>query len=73
MDAIEQLKVDLREGRIDAHRLVELMVTLQRKLQTAEQRIAELEKQLGGSTTPKVDEPFSMRAEEKRQEARGKT
>ena len=73
MDAIEQLKEDLREGRIDAHRLVELMVSLQRKLQTAEQRIAELEKQLGGSTTPKVDEPFSMRAEEKRQEARGKT
>jgi hypothetical protein len=73
MDAIEQLKEDVREGRIDAQRLVELMVTLQRKLQTAEQRIAELEKQLGGSNTPKVNEPFSMRAEEKRQEARGKT
>ena len=73
MDAIEQLKVDLREGRIDANRLVELMVTLQRKLQAADERIAELEKQIAGSTTPKVNEPFSMRAEEKRQEARGKT
>lgn len=80
MDAIEQLKEDLRQGRIDPPRLVDLMVTLQReleaakrKLQTAEQRIAELEKQLGGSPTAKVDEPFSMRAEEKRQEARGKT
>jgi hypothetical protein len=73
MDAIEQLKEDLRVGRIDAQRLVELMVALQRKLQTAEQRIAELEKQLAGSTTTKVAEPFSMRAEEKRQEARGKT
>jgi transposase len=73
MDAIEQLKKDLGEGRIDAHRLVELLVSLQRKLQTAEQRIAELEKQLAGSTTPKVNEPFSMRAEEKRQEARGQT
>jgi hypothetical protein len=72
MEAIEQLTEDLREGRIDAHRLVELMVALQRKLQTAEQRIAELEKQLAGSTTTKVNEPFSMRAEEKRQEARGK-
>ncbi len=73
MGAIEQLKEDLRQGRIDANRLVELMVTLQRELQAAKQRIAELEKQLGGSTTRKVNEPFSMRAEEKRQEARGKT
>jgi transposase len=73
MDAIEQLKEDLRQGRIDANRLVELMVTLQRELQAAKQRIADLEQQLGGSTTAKVNEPFSMRAEEKRQEARGKT
>jgi transposase len=73
MDAVEQLKEDLRKGRVDAHRLVEVMVSLQRKLQTAEQRIAELEKQLAGSSPTKVDEPFSMRAEEKRQEARGKT
>jgi transposase len=73
MDAIEQLKQDLRQGRIDAQRLIDLMVTLQRKLQVAEQRIAELEKQLGGSATAKVNEPFSLRAEEKRQEARGKT
>lgn len=73
MDAIEQLKEELRQGRIDPHRLVELMVSLQRELQAAKQRIAELEKQLGGSPTAKIDEPFSMRAEEKRQEARGKT
>jgi transposase len=34
---------------------------------------AELKKQLSGSATPaKVDEPFSVRAEEQRQEARGK-
>jgi transposase len=72
MDAVEQLKEDLRAGRIDVDRLIELMVTLQRKLQAAEQRIAELEKQRAGSPTPKVEEPFSLRAEEKRQEARGK-
>jgi transposase len=70
MDAIEQLKEDLREGRIDAHRLVDVIVTLQRELQSARQRIADLEKQLGGSPPPKVDEPFSLRAEAKRQEAR---
>lgn len=73
MDTVEQLKEDLRTGRIDVQRLVDLMVSLQRKLQAAEQRIAELEKQLAGSATAKVDEPFSMRAEEKRQQARGKT
>jgi transposase len=80
MDAMEQLKEDLRTGRIDANRLVDLLATLQRELQAAKQRnseleqqIAELKKQLAAISGPaKVDEPFSMRAEEKRQEARGK-
>jgi len=72
MDVAEQLKDDLREGRLDPERLVDLIVSLQRQLQASMQRIAELEKQLAGTTTAKVDEPFSLRAEEKRQEARGK-
>src|ERR1700730_5637070 len=72
MDASEQLKEDLREGRIDANRLGDLICALQRQRQAPKQRIAELEKQLPGSTATKVDEPFSLRAEEKRQEARGK-
>ena len=72
MDAIEQLKQDVREGRISVDRLVELIVLLQRQLQEAKQRIEELEKKLGGSPTAKTDEPYSMRAEEQRQEARGK-
>jgi hypothetical protein len=53
-------------------RLVDLIVTVQQQLQAAQQRIAELEKQLGGTTAAKVDEPFSLRAEEKRQEKRQK-
>src|SRR4051794_6080217 len=62
MDAIEQLKDDLRAGRIDANRLVDLLGTLQRQLQAANQRIAELEKQLGSpSGSAKVAEPFSLR------------
>ena len=40
------------------------------ELRTAKQRIEELEKKLGGSTT-KLDEAYSMREEEKRQEDRG--
>src|SRR5271154_3752704 len=72
MDAIETLKQDVQEGRIGVERLVDLVVSLQRQLQAANRRIEELEKKLGGSPTPKLDEPFSMRAEEQRQEARGK-
>jgi transposase len=84
MDA-KQLKLDVCQGRVDADRLVDLVVGLQRQLEStkqqlesasqelhaAKQRIEELEKQLGGRTaaaTTKVDEPFSLRAEEKRQQ-----
>jgi transposase len=79
MDAIESLKQDVQEGRISAERLVDLVVATQQQLQATQQqlqaahkRIEELEKKLGGSGTTKVDEPFSMRAEERRQTARGK-
>jgi transposase len=72
MDAMEQLKEDVRQGRIDANRLLDLLVISQRELQAAKQRIADLEKQAAGATTAKVDEPFFMKAEEKRQEARGR-
>lgn len=78
MDALEQLKEDLRQGRIDPERLIDLLVALQRQLEAARQRIAELERRLGGPGSPpgsppgpsasaKIDQPFSVRAEEKRQ------
>jgi hypothetical protein len=80
MDPIEQLKNDVLSGQIDPNRLVDLIVTVQRELQAAQQRITELEqrnaeleqKLAATSGTAKLDEPFSMRAEEKRQQARGK-
>jgi transposase len=85
MDAIETLRRDVQEGRISADRLVDLIVALQRQvqatqqqlqatqqqLQAAKQRIDELEKKLGGAATAKLAEPFSVRSEEQRQEARG--
>jgi transposase len=71
MDASEQLKQQVREGRLDVDRLVDLVVTLQRQLQSALQRIAELEQQLRGSAPAKLEQPFSLRAEEQRQQARG--
>jgi transposase len=70
MDAADQLKRDLSEGRIGVERVVELIGALQRQLQAAHERIAELEKQNGGTANAKVAEPYSMRAEEKRQQAR---
>jgi transposase len=75
MDLIEQLKQDLREGRIHIDRLIDVIATLQRQLDAAKQRIAELEKNAGGPTPPvtaKVETPFSLREEEKRQKKRGK-
>ena len=73
MDAIDQLKEDVRQGRVDVDRLIDVIVSQQRQLEAARQRIEELEKKLGGpgaATPAKVDEPFSMRAEEKRQQER---
>src|SRR5947207_15955474 len=76
MGDLDRLKQDVQEGRIDSDRLVDLIVTRHRQLQAAHQRIDEqiqrieaLEKQLGGAATTKVDEPFSVRAEEQRQQA----
>jgi transposase len=71
VDAIERIKDDLRKGRIDPERLVEVLEALQRALDAAKRRIAELEKSLGATAATKVAEPFSLRAEERRQEARG--
>lgn len=75
MDAINQLKEDVRQGRVDVDRLIDVIVSLQRQLEAARQRIEELEKKPGGPGAPtpaKVDQPFSMRAEEKRQRDRNK-
>jgi hypothetical protein len=69
---VEQLREDVRAGRIDADRLIDLVGSLQRQLQETKQLIAELERKLGGGATVKLDESFSVREEEKRQEKRGK-
>lgn len=80
MDAIETLRQEVQQGRIGLDRLVDLIASQQRQLlatqqqlQSAQERIDELEKKCGcPPTTTKLEEPFSVRAEEQRQEACGK-
>src|SRR5450432_1861110 len=75
MDAAEQLKQDVRDGRIDMDRLIDVIVTLQRQLEAAKQRIEELERKTGGpapGAAAKVEASFSLREEEKRQKKRGR-
>ena len=69
---VEQLREDVHAGRITPDRLIDLVVALDRKLSAAEERIEQLERRLGVPPSPKITEPFSVKAEERRQEARGK-
>jgi transposase len=86
MDIIDTLRQEVQEGRVSVERLLDFTAAQQRQLlatqqqlqtalqglQAAKQRIDELEKQHG--TPPpsaKLDQPFSLRAEEQRQAARG--
>jgi transposase len=94
MDAIETLRQEAHAGRITTDRLVDLLASQQRVLQTTQQqlqtarqqlqtaeqqlqsateRLEVLEKKLGSaSPTAKLDQAFSVRAEEQRQAVRGK-
>ena len=80
MDLIEALRQEVQAGRVGIERLLDLLASQQRQLQAtqqqlqaAQQRIDELEKKLGlPSPSAKLDQPYSMRAEEQRQQARGK-
>lgn len=69
---VEQFKEDVREGRIGLDRLADLLVSALRQLEEAKQRIQELEEQLKQSPTVKLEEAYSVAAEEKRQAARDK-
>jgi transposase len=85
MDA-EQIKEDVRQGRITAERLVDLLATLLGQLDEArrgnrerddridelQKAVDELQKKLGGAATAEVSEPYSVDAEERRQESRGR-
>ena len=67
MDARSQLLDDLATGRTTFEQLVDRVLILEAKLHDAQQRIAELEPK---TAPPPLD--YSMQAEEKRQQARGR-
>ncbi len=48
MDVVEQLKQDVHAGRIGVERLIDVIASLQRQLNAAQQRIEELEKKASG-------------------------
>ena len=61
---------DIRDRVIE--KLQEQLQRTQAALEKANQRISELEKQLGKSPSAKFDASFSVEAEEKRQQRRGR-
>lgn len=76
---VKQLEEDVRAGRITAERLLELLLAEKKLLEAAQLRIGELEalikeleEKLAASAPEKLDEPYSMKAEEQREQARGK-
>ncbi len=63
----------LKDACADLQAAQERIKMLQTKIAELEKENTELKKRLATSgTTTKLDEPFSLRAEEQRQEARGK-
>ncbi len=67
MDA-KELVNDVRDGRVSPEKLAELVVKLGSDLDVARRRIAELEKELGRRPTERLDESYSVDAEEKRKQ-----
>jgi transposase len=73
---IEKLLNELEEGRLNSQKAISILRAALKALGAANARIQELEEriaELEKKQTTKLDEPFSVDAEEKRQEQRGKT
>jgi transposase len=84
MDAFQQLQADFHAGRMSPAQLLSslsdtllqlqdaqhLLQKTQQQLKTAQIRIEELEKKIGGKPTRKLDQAYSLRAEEKRQQSK---
>jgi hypothetical protein len=69
---VKQLEQEVREGRVTAERLLQLLEAAHTRIQSLEAVVQELESKLAASGTEKLDEAYSTKAEEQRQQARGK-
>ena len=72
LDVIAELQADLQSTKRELQSTKRELQTAKLELKKAQERIEELEKQVRASTTTRTDEAYSMKAEEKRQAARGK-
>ena len=68
----KQLEQEVREGRVTAERLLQLLEAAHTRIQSLEALVQQLESKLASSGTEKLDEAYSTKAEEQRQKARGK-
>ena len=68
----KQLQQEVREGRVTAERLLQLLEAAQTRIQSLEALVQQLESKLAASGTEKLDEAYSTKAEEQRRQARGK-
>jgi len=74
---VDQLRQDVIDGTIETNRLVDLVVSQQKVIQQLQAQVeklqAQVEKLKAKNPTDRLDEPFSEKAEEKRQaKAKGK-
>jgi hypothetical protein len=76
-DSLRQLhetQTQLHATQTQLHATQTQLQQTHQQLKTAEKRIEELEKGAGGPPTPRIEQSYSMRAEQKRQDAKnGKT
>ena len=71
---LQETQTQLQETQTQLQLSQAQLQETQHQLKIAQNRIEELEKRLGDPPTPRLEQPYSMRAEEKRQQAKeGKT
>ena len=68
---VDQLRKDVAAGTVELDRLVELIASQQKRIEQLQEEIEKLKEQIKKNPTERLEEPYSEKAEEKRQ-AKGK-
>jgi len=64
---VEQLRTDVGEGTVELDRLVDVIASQQKRIDQLEDENEKLKEQVKKNPTERLDEPYSLKAEEKRQ------